>query len=99
MKCREQLVIESYEVEALSAVIVTCFAEELGLQHIILKGDSLRVIQALLMISPDLSPVGHLIEEVKDQLRSFLSAKISHTKREANTVAHLLSTSAAEGYN
>ncbi|XXG66509.1 hypothetical protein AAC387_Pa06g0064 [Persea americana] len=98
MKCREQLVSESYEVEALSAVTATCFAKELGLNiYTILEGDCLRVIQALQMISPDLSPIGHPIEEVEDRLRSFQSANISHTKREGNIVAHLLATSPAEG--
>ncbi|XXG86723.1 hypothetical protein AAC387_Pa11g1560 [Persea americana] len=79
MKCREQLVRESCEVEALSAVTATRFAEDLGLQHIILKGDCLKVIQALQITSTDLSPIGHLIEEVNDRLRSFQNAKISHT--------------------
>ncbi|KAJ8625222.1 hypothetical protein MRB53_033752 [Persea americana] len=79
MKCREQLVSESYEVEALSAVTATRFAEDLGLRHIILKGDCSKVIQALQITSTDLSPIGHLIEEVNDRLRSFQNAKISHT--------------------
>ncbi|XXG83623.1 hypothetical protein AAC387_Pa10g1336 [Persea americana] len=91
VKRREQFVSESYEVEALS----TCFAEELGQQHIILEGNCLRVIQALHMISPD--PMGHLIEEVNDRLRYFQSTKISHTEREGNIVAHLIARSAAEG--
>lgn len=66
---------ESNDVEALSVVTATHFAEELGQQCIILEVDCLRVIQALKMISPDLSLIGRLIVEVKDRLRSFLECK------------------------
>ena len=75
LKCREHLVSESYQIlvsesyqiKALLAVTATRFAKELGLQHIILERDCLSVIQALQMISPNSSSIGHLIEEVKGQ--------------------------------
>ena len=66
------------------------FAYKLGFQNVILKGDSLGLIQALKAEDHKLSPLGLLVEDVKLFANNFVRLSYSHIKRSGNSVAHNL---------
>ena len=78
------------EVEALAAATALALAEDLGMQRVILEGDSLVIIKALREEEQFFSPVGLLLEDVRMLSLSFQQLLYSHTKREGNSVAHNL---------
>ena len=78
------------EVEALAAATALALAEDLGMQRVILEGDSLVIIKALREEEQFFSPVGLLLEDVRMLSLSFQKLLYSHTKREGNSVAHNL---------
>lgn len=78
------------KIEALAAMKALSFAHELGFRSAVLKGDSLRLIQALKSEVHSLSPLGLLLEDVKVYARNFVRLLYSHVKRNGNNVAHSL---------
>ena len=78
------------EVEALAAATALALAEDLGMQRVILEGDSLVIIKALREEEQFFSPIGLLLEDVRRLSLSFQKLLYSHTKREGNYVAHNL---------
>ena len=78
------------EVEALAAATALALAEDLGMQRVILEGDSLVIIIALREEEQIFSPIGLLLEDVRRLSLSFQQLLYSHTKREGNSVAHNL---------
>ena len=59
------------EVEALAAATALALAEDLGMQRVILEGDSLVIIKALREEEQFFSPVGLLLEDVRMLSLSF----------------------------
>ena len=78
------------EVEALTAVRAIYFAQEVGFSSIILEGDSERVIKSLRSEKPSFASFGHLIEDAKVLIESFVNFTVSHVKRQGNSIAHKL---------
>ena len=78
------------EIEAIAAATALTFAKDLSFQRIILEGDSLEVIQALLEKIETLTPTGLLLEDVRSLSQNFDLLLYSHTKRDGNVVAHSL---------
>ena len=78
------------EVEALAAATALALVRDLGMQRVILEGDSLIIIKALREEEQFFSPIGLLLEDVRRLSLSFQELLYSHTKREGNSVAHNL---------
>ena len=78
------------EVEALAAATALALARDLGMQRVILKGDSLIIIKALREEEQFFSPIGLSLEDVRRLSLSFQKLLYSPTKREGNSVAHNL---------
>ena len=78
------------EVEALAAATALTLARDLGMQRVILEGDSLIIIKALREEEQFFSPISLLLEDVRRLSLSFHKLLYSHTKREGNYVAHNL---------
>ena len=76
-------------VEALAASRVVAFAKELCLQSMVVEGDSLRVIQALIDARPSRTMFGHVIADIHS-LVSNVDCSFCHVKREGNKLAHAL---------
>jgi hypothetical protein len=66
----------------------------LGLQRIILEGDSLQVVNTLKAEGLNWSISGQIVEDAKGVLRTFLSWQVYQTKREGNSSAHGLAKEA-----
>ena len=59
----------------------TSFALELGIEKVVLKGDSETIIQALNADSFYVSTFGHIIEDIRALALNFVSFCFSHVKR------------------
>ena len=57
--------------EALGALYAAEFGRDVGVQDVILEGDSPIVIKALQSVTENLSPYGHFIEDTRLLLQCF----------------------------
>jgi hypothetical protein len=89
------IVSEPVIVEAIVTLNVAEFSSDFGLQSIILKGDSLQVVNALKTNGQNWSQYGQIVEDAKSILTGLRSWQI-HIKREANFAAHELTKAATK---
>ena len=78
------------EIEALAASRALEFAADIGLDNVILEGDSKVVTQALETKDVGLAAFGLLIRDACTLAGNFSDVSYSHTKRKSNKVAHNL---------
>ncbi|KAF5454650.1 hypothetical protein F2P56_024298 [Juglans regia] len=76
--------------EAIAARRASSFCTDLGLQHIILKGDSLLVVKAIENKEDSWSDSDLVIRDIKILLSKFLSWSVLHVHREVNVIAYHL---------
>ena len=76
-------------VEALATRQAICFAHELSLHNVVIEGDSLRVIQAIIDTKPVQTLYGHIINEIRLLSSSFI-CNFLHVNRKGNKLAHAL---------
>lgn len=75
-------------VKAAAALRAIDVAISIGLDKILLEGDSLRIIQAINSDEDDLSPVGNIISDIRTKSRSFGQFAAVHVPKSTNKVAH-----------
>lgn len=85
------------EVPAAARALV--FAREIGVDNIILEGDSSAVFKAFQGKDQSLSACGLLIDDVKLLSRSFFELLCFHTRREGNKLAHSLAPHAIKVFS
>ena len=78
------------QIEAMAVKIALQFATDLGVQHAILKTDSLVLVKALREGTKFLSTVGLVLDEIRNMINFFTELHYSHVKREGNIIAHKL---------
>ncbi|XP_075636819.1 uncharacterized protein LOC142609068 [Castanea sativa] len=81
------------EAKAFKAGII--FARDVGVQDIIIEGDSMIIFRALCELSPPPQSVASIIEGILDIVREFRSVQFSHTRRQGNIPAHILAKHAS----
>jgi ribonuclease HI len=81
---------DSSTVEALSALRAIKTCKERGMTKIHMEGDAKVVIDALLNGDEDRSPMGNVIEDIKEELCIVPHWKVSFVRRDGNKVAHVL---------
>jgi ribonuclease HI len=81
---------DSSMAEALSALRAIKLCKERGVTKIHLEGDATVVIEALLSSDEDRSPMGNIIEDIKEELRTVPQWKVSFVRRDGNKVGHVL---------
>jgi hypothetical protein len=82
------------QAESAGALAAAEFSRDLGLQDLILEGDSISVVNALRSSNPNWSPHGQIIEDACGILFSRRSWEVLHVKRGANMAAHTLAKDA-----
>lgn len=80
--------------EAMAALEAVEFSREVGLQEVIVEGDSLQVVQALRETKQNWSIYGHIVEDARMTLNTRKSWMVFHVKREANATTHVLAKNA-----
>ncbi|XP_050278388.1 uncharacterized protein LOC126719932 [Quercus robur] len=87
--------VQSAEMaKALAARRAVIFAMEMSLFDIIVEGDYLTVIQALLRVGPCPLLFGHIIDETKRLGGVLRSCILQHVRRDGNRLAHSLAKKA-----
>ena len=90
MSQQVQLPTTVSQVEALATRKVAKFTLEIGVNKIVLEGDSEIVYKDLKNNGPSLALHGHLIQDVKALFPLFSSICFSHVSRVGNKAAHSL---------
>lgn len=86
------------DVEALAGRKVILFAQELGLQDVIVEGDAKIIINSLNTDDDCMASFGHLIEDSRQVAASFRAFAFSHVKRKLNSVPDKLAKLARESH-
>lgn len=76
--------------EAIAAWKAATFCCERGFQRMIFECDSMNVVAALRKGDECWNMFGQLIEDTKIMINSLQASEVKHTRRDANTAAHLL---------
>ena len=77
-------------VEALAARRAILFSQELCLAHVMVEGDSLKVITAINNPQKNRTQWGHVVEDIKRASSWFQTCSFGHLYREGNSLAHSL---------
>ena len=85
------------ELEALACQRVVQFALEIGLNQVVIEGDSVTVIEALKNGSGQFASYGNVLDDIRSQLAGFQYVEFSYTSRVCNSVADALAKKAKSG--
>lgn len=78
---RELSIYEVEDIEALAVLRELQLFSHLGISYLILKGNSLTVLEAICSRGDDQNKFSHLIHEVKMLLSTFLYFEVLHVGR------------------
>ena len=84
------------EMEAIACRKAVQFAKELGLQKVVIEGDSLVVINTLSQGPGCLSSYGNVIDDILVLANDFQLCEFSHVKRVCNVVVDMLAKKAKD---
>ncbi|XP_059456501.1 uncharacterized protein LOC132186539 [Corylus avellana] len=88
--------LASAVAEAKAFLLAIRLCHDLCLTQVHFEGDAKSVIDSVNSEAKDCSWMGHIIEDIKLELRVFQQWKLTFTRREGNQVAHLLAKYAVE---
>ena len=74
------------EVEAKAFEVGMQFAKDVGIQDVVLEGDSIIINRALCKLSTPPSSVAPIIEGILDLSKDFRRVQFSHIRRQGNNV-------------
>ncbi|KAM2032789.1 hypothetical protein FF2_014632 [Malus domestica] len=66
------------------------WAMQMGIKKLVLKTDSLQIVEALQDSSLNMSAVGQIMEDIKVLLQSITEVAMTHTRHKVNSIAHRL---------
>lgn len=94
MKIRAPLRALEAEAKAFEAGII--YARDVGVQDIVLEGDSIIMYRAFYELSPPpLQSIASIVEGILELAQGFQRVQFSHIRRQENTPAHLLAKHAS----
>lgn len=82
------------DVEALACWRAVKFALELGLTRVVLEGDSVVIIGALIHENGEVASYGNIFEDIRLHVIAFQSVVFSHTSHICNSIADALAKKA-----
>ena len=85
------------ELEALACQRAVQFALEIGLNQVVVEGDSVTVIEALKNDTGQFASYGNILDDIRFQSTSFQYVEFSYTSRVCNSVANALAKKANSG--
>lgn len=75
--------------ESMAALKAVEFCKNMGLDRIMVEGDSLQVVNAINKPGLNWGKYGHIVADIHEALRYFQMWKLCHTPREANSAAYM----------
>ena len=90
----EQGQLEPTLAEARASLIAIKLCKNMGIDHIIFKGDAKVVINAILSEEIDGSCLSVIVSDIQSELQTLHHWRLSFVGREGNEVAHCLSKAA-----
>ena len=78
------------QVDAMTARKAIELALEIGLTKVIIEGDLDTIYRELNSTDPSLALHGHVIQDIRCLVSSFVSHSFTHVHRQGNNVAHAL---------
>ena len=85
------------ELEALACQRAVQFALEIGLNQVVIEGDSVTIIEALKNGSGQFASYGNVLDDIRSHLAGFQYVEFSYTSRVCNSVADALAKKAKSG--
>jgi hypothetical protein len=76
--------------EAIAACHAISFGREVAVAKVILEGDSLVVMSALMKEEVCNQAYGKIIKDIRSSIHSFISVDVHNVKRGANMAAHVI---------
>ncbi|XP_017185052.1 uncharacterized protein [Malus domestica] len=86
----EDDVFSHLQAEAMALRASLSWAVDWGFQYMLFECDSLQIVEASCDLSLNLLSIGQIVEDIKVLLYSITEGKITHTQRQANSIAHCL---------
>lgn len=77
-------------VEAVGVFYAASFCQEIGIQDLVLEGDTLLVVKAVSSTEVDRTRFGHIVADTYRVLKSPSRWQCCYVSRDANIVAHKL---------
>ncbi|XP_042969074.1 uncharacterized protein LOC122301757 [Carya illinoinensis] len=90
MRDKKQMFADPLLAESYGALAAAQLALDLGLQRIVLEGDSLQVTKTLQEEKEAWSCASMIMSETRTCLKHFAKWDVSHVRRNGNKIAHLL---------
>ena len=90
MSTKGPLVEDSEKAEMLACRKAMEFSIDAGFSELLIEGDNVVVISSLSHGGPNLSRLGHVVQDIQWLATGLRWAQFSHVKRSANSVAHVL---------
>ena len=85
------------ELEALACQRTVQFALEIGLNQVVIRGDSVTVIEALKNGTGQFASYGNILDDIQFQSTGFQYVEFLYTSRACNSVADALAKKANSG--
>jgi ribonuclease HI len=76
--------------EAMAALLAIRTAGELGLRQVCLEGDAKTIVDAVNSNEEDWSNIGHLVDDIRSEVRNLPQWTMNHVCRESNQAAHVM---------
>ena len=89
MSAKGPPVEDSEEAETLACRRTVEFAIDVGFSKLVIEGDNVAVMSSLSHGGPNLSRLGHVVQDIQWLTTGLRWAQFSHVKRSANSVAHV----------
>jgi ribonuclease HI len=94
--CTKPHITDPLVAEIVAAWSAAQFIRHLEIDHVLVEGDSLGVIQSLGGVDRSWAPAGHLVDDAKALLNNCRCWKAMHVRREANAAADCLAKMALQ---
>jgi ribonuclease HI len=82
--------LEAVTAEAVAALMAIQISHDLGYSKVWFEGDAKIIVDAVVSNETDWSRKGHLVDDIRVDLKRFTHWKLSYVRWGANQVAHLL---------
>jgi hypothetical protein len=82
----------------MAALLAVQFSKEVGFMDVMFEGDEAQVMKEIQFEHSSFSRIGHLLECIQTEMRSFRTANLSYIPHGCNNVADILAKEASYNF-